>query len=200
MFFASLLSRVRPPRSSPTPTGSRLSVVPRPANGQELVEQHYEFIWRLLRRMGLSATDADDATQQVFMVTLHPEPKLIQPGSERSFLYGVALNVCREFRRKHASNARHDPAPLEHQVAHHSPLRDVETRQALDHLQQVLSVMSEDVRSVFVLFELEGLTAVEIAELMNVPVGTVASRLRRGRDLFHEHAAALRASLPEVAS
>jgi RNA polymerase sigma-70 factor (ECF subfamily) len=60
--------------------------------------------------------------------------------------------------------------------------------------------MSDDVRSVFVLFELEGLTAVEIAELMDVPVGTVASRLRRGRDLFHEHAAALRASLSEVSS
>lgn len=200
MLFASLLSRVRPPRTSSAPTESRLSLVPRRANAQELVEEHYEFIWRLLRRMGLSPSDTDDATQQVFMVTLHPEPKLIQPGSERSFLYGVALNVCREFRRKHVSNARHDAGPLERQVAHHSPLRDVETRRALDHLQRVLSEMSDDVRSVFVLFELEGLTAVEIAELIDVPVGTVASRLRRGRDLFHEHAAALRASLPEVAS
>jgi RNA polymerase sigma-70 factor, ECF subfamily len=177
-------------------------VVPtaRPANGQELVEHHYEFIWRLLRRMGLSPTDADDATQQVFMVTLHPEPKQIQPGSERSFLYGVALNVCREFRRKHASGARHDASQLDVQVAPNSPLRELEARQAWQHLQQVLSVMSEEVRSVFVLFELEGLTAAEIAELMDVPAGTVASRLRRGRELFHEHAAALRAALPEGAA
>jgi RNA polymerase sigma-70 factor, ECF subfamily len=172
---------------------------PRPANGRELVEEHYEFIWRLLRRMGLSAADADDATQQVFMVTLHPEPKQIQPGSERSFLYGVALNVFREFRRKHASNARHDPGLLEAQVSPQSPAREVEAREAWARLQQVLSAMSEEVRTVFVLFELEGLTALEISELVAIPAGTVASRLRRGREVFHEHAAILRATLPEGA-
>lgn len=173
---------------------------PQPADGQQLVHDHYEFIWRLVRRLGLSSADADDATQQVFMVTLHPEPKLIQPGSERSFLYGVALNVFREFRRKHATGARHDPAPLETQVSPHSPQRDAEARQAWEHLQQVLAAMSEDVRAVFLLFELEGLTALEISDLLHVPPGTVASRLRRGREVFHEHAAALRATMPEGTS
>lgn len=174
-------------------------VVPsgRPANGKELVENHYEFIWRLLRRMGLGPADADDATQQVFMVTLLPEPKLIQPGSERSFLYGVAINVCREFRRKHVAGSRHDPSSLEAQVAPDSPLRDVENRQAWQQLQQVLAAMSEDVRTTFVLFELEGLTVPEIAELVSVPIGTVASRLRRGREVFHERATALQSILPE---
>lgn len=178
-----------------------MSVVPsaRPANGKELVENHYEFIWRLLRRMGLGPADADDATQQVFMVTLSPEPKMIQPGSERSFLYGIAINVCREFRRKHAAGARHDSASLDAQVAPDSPLREAETRQAWQQLQQVLAAMSEDVRTTFVLFELEGLTVPEIAELENIPTGTVASRLRRGREVFHERASALRSTFPEKA-
>lgn len=169
----------------------------RPAQGQELVEAHYEFIWRLFRRMGLDGSDADDATQQVFMVTLYPEPKLIQPGSERSFLYGVALNVCREFRRKRASGARHDQAYLETQVAPDSPHRSMETKQTWERLQQVLSVMTEEVRATFVLFELEGMTVPEIAQLVDIPTGTVASRLRRGREIFHEQVGLLKAALPE---
>jgi RNA polymerase sigma-70 factor (ECF subfamily) len=164
------------------------------ATGTELVRDHYDFIWRLLRRMGLSAADADDAAQQVFVTTLYPQPKPIRPGSERSFLYGVALNVLREFRRKRAVGLRHSAEPLEQhersgapvheRLVTQSPEQAVQRRQAWNQLQQILSTMTEDVRAAFVLYELEGLTVPEIAQIGEVPLGTVASRLRRAREQF----------------
>ena len=68
------------------------------ARVRELFERHFDFIWRLLRRRGLSPTDADDAAQQVFMIATR---KLdgIASGSERSFLYGAALRVASNARR-----------------------------------------------------------------------------------------------------
>jgi hypothetical protein len=59
-----------------------------------LVDAHFDFIWRLFRRMGLSHADADDAAQHVF-ITATEKFDVIALGSERTFLYGVALRVLR---------------------------------------------------------------------------------------------------------
>lgn len=64
-----------------------------------IVDAHFDFIWRLLRRRGLSPQDADDAAQQVFM-TATEKIELIAAGSERTYLYGVALRVTANWRRK----------------------------------------------------------------------------------------------------
>ena len=75
--------------SSPGASGPRLA---------GLVRDHYAFVWRLLRRLGLREGDADDAAQQVFLTAsrrLHD----LEPARERAFLYGVALNVGARARR-----------------------------------------------------------------------------------------------------
>jgi RNA polymerase sigma-70 factor (ECF subfamily) len=64
------------------------------------------------------------------------------------------------------------------------PEQAAQKSQAKQLLERILSEMNEDLRTVFVLFELEGLTSVEIAELLSIPVGTAASRLRRAREEF----------------
>lgn len=194
MLLTALLRRARPPSTEP---GVEQETPAPNVQPKQLIEQHYDFIWRLLRRMGLSGSDADDATQQVFMTTLYPEPKPIRPGSERSFLYGVALNVCREHRRKRRALGLHDPDKLTQLVAGGSPERQAAARQTFERLDAVLSSMSEEVRATFVLFELEGLSAPEIAALVDIPLGTVASRLRRGREIFQERVEELRNALPE---
>ena len=70
-------------------------------------------------------------------------------------------------------------------------LLDQKQRRAL--LDEALEGLPEDIRSAFVLFEIEDMTLREIAEAMEVPQGTVASRVRRGRELFQREAARLRA-------
>lgn len=186
MFLLALLASHLPAQSSP---------IDERTWSQGLVNDHYDFIWRLLRRMGVSTVDADDAAQQVFLVALGPRRGTIKPGSERSFLFGVALRVCREFRRKHAKQAKHDD--LSHELVSTEDQPDVISarQQAWQHLQTILDGMPEDIRVAFILFELESLTAPDIAKLLSVPIGTVSSRVRRARELFQNAARTLEATV-----
>jgi DNA-directed RNA polymerase specialized sigma24 family protein len=86
-----------------------------PSALRRLVQEHYDFIWRLLARLNVSPPEVDDAAQQVFMVLVSREGLTIKVGSERAFLYGVALRVAKEFRRKKQSQLNHivpDPEVL----------------------------------------------------------------------------------------
>jgi RNA polymerase sigma-70 factor (ECF subfamily) len=170
--------------SSPPPSPERLA---------GLVRAHYAFVWRLLRRLGLGEGDADDAAQQVFLAA-SGRLNAVEAERERSFLYGVALNVGARARRSlgrrreeplEAASERVAPEPNAEQLLEH--------RQARALLDQLLDEMPEDLRVVFVLFELEELSTPQIAELCEIPVGTAASRLRRAREDFEERVARLEA-------
>lgn len=153
-----------------------------------LVRSNYRFVWRLLRRLGVSEGDADDAAQQVF-ITASARLASIEVARERAFLYGVAINVGARARR---SQARRREEPLEavsEQAVDLDAERLLELRQARALLDQLLDEMPDDLRVVFVLFELEELSTPEIAELCGIPLGTAASRLRRAREDFEERVA-----------
>lgn len=151
-----------------------------------LVADHFDFIWRLLRRRGFSPEDADDAAQQVFMTALQ-KLEHIDRGSERTFLYGVALRVSANARRKLARR-REDPLELDlvYSDPQALPDRAVELSQARALLDATLRRLPTELARVLVLAEIEQLPASEIALLEGVPAGTVASRLRRARALFRE--------------
>jgi RNA polymerase sigma-70 factor, ECF subfamily len=172
------------PESSPTTSPERVA---------GLVRAHYGFVWRLLRRLGLREGDADDAAQQVFLAAAARLGD-VEPSRERSFLYGVALNVGSRARR---SQGRRREEPLE--AAGEREAREpnaeqlLERRQARQLLDALLDEMPEDLRVVFVLFELEQLSTPQIAELCEIPVGTAASRLRRAREDFEERVARVEA-------
>jgi len=169
--------------------------LPAPPSLASLVEDHADFVWRSLRRLGVPEAATDDATQQVFIVT---QSKLdaIVPGREKAFLFGVALNVAAHVRRSLARRREVDEGHAE-AVVDPSPLPDaaLDDRRARALLDDVLDAMDDDLRTVFVMFELEQMTMSEIAGVLGVPQGTVASRLRRARDDFHERAQRLRARL-----
>jgi RNA polymerase sigma-70 factor, ECF subfamily len=153
-------------------------------NFTALVRAEFEWVWRLLRRIGLSSADADDATQQVFLVAARRSGEvLVRP---RAFLYGtavrVAANARRSLRRRRdvASDAISTAAALD------APLDDiVEQRRARELLDELLGRLPPELRRVLVLAEIEQLTAQQIGELEALPAGTVASRLRRARVAFH---------------
>ena len=175
---AAALREADAPRSAPrTHSDARL---------RKMLDEHFDFVWRQLRRLGLSDDRADDAAQQVFVVAsskLH----MIQEGSERSFLFGTAMRVASDIRRS---------AVVRREVACADPAADLEAgpwpdelvdqRRARVMLDAILEAMDLDLRSVFVLFEIEEMTTAEIATLLAVPPGTVASRLRRAREEFQE--------------
>lgn len=162
-----------------------------PADGariRRLVLDHNAFVWRSLVRLGVPRADAEDALQQVFMVAARRIDD-IQHGAERSFLYGVCLRVASRSRRTHARRREvmgDDAAPERVDTAER-PDELLDRARAKALLDEILGAMPMELRSVFTLFELEQLTMSEIAELLGIPQGTVASRLRRARELFSEH-------------
>lgn len=165
-----------------------------PSALRRLVHDHYDFIWRLLSRLNVSGPEVDDAAQQVFMVLVSREHLTIKPGSERAFLYGVALRVAKEFRRRTQSSLNHISPDPENLVDRGADLESVaEQRKARRLLDQILESMPENLKEAFILFELEDMTVPQIAELLAIPTGTVASRLRRARALFQKAVADLRA-------
>jgi RNA polymerase sigma-70 factor, ECF subfamily len=156
------------------------------------VRTHLARVWRVLRRNGVPAADADDEAQKVFLV-LSRKAQAVQPGRELPFLLRTAVLVASEARR---AQRRHrevsDPSVDAHESSKPSPERELLEREKLSQLDAILSAMEEPLRVAFVLYELEEMTMAAIAEALEVPPGTVASRLRRARERFEELAVALR--------
>ncbi|HEY4102454.1 MAG TPA: sigma-70 family RNA polymerase sigma factor [Polyangiaceae bacterium] len=149
-----------------------------------IVREHHAFVWRLLIRLGVPSRSADDATQQVFLVAMRRVSE-IALGSEKSFLFGTALRIASDERRsaKNRELGGELPDGADHAP---SPEENLEARRRRDILQQALLSMPLELRTVFVLFELEQMTKTEVATLLTLPVGTAVSRLRRARELFRE--------------
>lgn len=133
----------------------------------------------------------DDAVQKVFLVTSQ-RLATFPPERDRSFLFATCMRVAANERRGHCRRRSAGPEPLEGLVScEPSPEQKASDRDMLDALLEPLPI---ELRSVLVLFELEGMTSDEIATMLELPVGTVASRLRRGRELATAAARRLRAA------
>jgi RNA polymerase sigma-70 factor (ECF subfamily) len=155
------------------------------ARFRRMVDENVDFIWRSLRGLGVAQASVDDAAQQVFLVAAQRLDG-IALGAERSFLFGTARGVAANMRRAQArSREDKDEIAVEtHADRSADPEQALSEKQARAILEQLLDQMPDDLRTVFVLFELEGMTAAAIAELLELPPGTVASRLRRAREEF----------------
>jgi RNA polymerase sigma-70 factor, ECF subfamily len=162
-----------------------------------LLRAEFRNVWRALRRFGVAEDATDDATQEVFII-LSRKLREVPVGQERRFLMGVAMRVAANARRNTA--ARHELAvgDVVLTAVCHAPLSDalLDQKRMRELMDVVLDSMSPDLRTAFVLFELEGFTVHEVAELLAVPTGTAASRLRRARESFQSTVARLKARRP----
>lgn len=157
---------------------------------------HYPAVWRLLRRLGVRSSQIDDAAQEVFWVAARRLPD-IEPGRERSFLYGVALRVAANEARRQAAGtplAALEEVPLlqDERPSAEELLAEHQRRALLD---EALAQLAPELRAVLVLHEIEELEVREIAEIEGIPLGTASSRLRRAREQFSIVAKRVRARL-----
>jgi RNA polymerase sigma-70 factor (ECF subfamily) len=156
---------------------------------RRIVEAHFDALWRFLRRLGVAEGDVDDAVQEVILV-LARKLDQVQKDSEKSFVLSTAFRVASDIRRKVKRRREVDETPL---LALASPGLDPEASADQRRLSvlfgRVLEQLSLELRAVFVLYELEDFTMAEIARALELPPGTVASRLRRGRETFERLAA-----------
>ena len=162
----------------------------------KMFDEHYDVVWRSLRRFGVAPDEVDDAAQEVFIVASRRLDD-IHDGKERSFLFSTAVRVASDARRSRARRRQVDTPDGPPDVLDPTPGADVLTDlgRARVLLDEVLEGMSDDQRAVFVLFELEGMTMAAIAEDLELPSGTVASRLRRARDHYQRQVERLRATV-----
>jgi RNA polymerase sigma-70 factor (ECF subfamily) len=164
-------------RQRPKPPSDRLRVV---------MDENFDFVWRQLRRFGLPSDAADDAAQRVFMVASE-RLDAIEIGRERAFLFGTAMRTAMEARRTVARRREVlDDETYEPRDTGALPDEMIDRERARRVLDEVLESLEMDVRAVFILFEIEEMTMADIASLLELPSGTVASRLRRGRARFEE--------------
>lgn len=167
------------------PERAPAGVVPFDAGRLErMFKAHHQLVWRTFRRLGFDEDAATDATQQVFLVAAERLGDIREP-SERAFLFSTTLRMAKTLTRKRRRvelsddmDVHADPTRTEQRAADH--------QSALELLDRVLSKMDRDLVNVFVLYEVEGLSTPELAELLEIPLGTAASRLRRARQAFRE--------------
>jgi RNA polymerase sigma-70 factor (ECF subfamily) len=184
-------------QSAPVPaSGIQLKLVVRHARMEEgqtevdsvrltrVAREHLDFVWRCLRRLGVPAADADDAAQQVFIVAAEKLAE-VPVARERAFLFAtaarIAANARRSLRRRQSAYDHLSHVPEEPTVSQDELSDQLRARALLD---RVMEEMPEDLREVFVLFEIEEISIQDIASLLNLPLGTVGSRLRRARQAF----------------
>lgn len=146
---------------------------------ERMFAAHYATIWRILRRRGLTEDAAADATQEAFTIAVERLAQ-ISPEDERSYLIRMALQVARTFGR------RANKLQLEEDMDQRgTDGRTTDQRRAdIQLCDMALSKLTPDLAEVFVLYEIEEMSSPEIASLLDIPLGTVASRLRRGREKF----------------
>jgi RNA polymerase sigma-70 factor, ECF subfamily len=185
-----------------------VAVLPREAHGEEALRRNHAFraaitplvdvAFRVLRRLGVHEREIDDALQMVLLSADRKFDALATPQDLKAYVCAACVSVARDVGRSRARRMARsaDADVLEETAAADPNPEDVLGRkQALELVQRVLEGMEEERRVVFVLYELEELSGPEIALHLDIPVGTVASRLRTAREEFR--AALARASVSE---
>jgi len=171
----------------------------RSENFRDFYHAHVEFVWRGARRLGVDDAAVDDVVQHVFLVAYRrfPEFRLDDfpggRGSIKAWVFAILVRVVREYRRTTRRKSPHvnlphtDPETLA-DSRHLGPHEALAKAEAARLVQRLLEELDDEKREVFVLAELEQLTAVEIAEALGVNASTVSSRLRAARRDFERAA------------
>ena len=150
-------------------------------------------MFRNLRRLGIAPASVDDALQDVFVVVLRRLDGFREGTHPKAWLFAIALRVAGNYRRaqtRRAPTASLAPDALEGSAL--GPFDQLSRSEAARVLDAFLGSLDDDKRAVFVLAELEQMTAPEIAQALAVNVNTVYSRLRAARIAFEQAVQVLR--------
>jgi RNA polymerase sigma-70 factor (ECF subfamily) len=161
-----------------------------------LVTYYHALVYNLLLGMLANPDDAADATQEVFLRAYRGLRGFRRGSSLKTWLYRIAirqaLNHRRWWRRHHRQETSLEAAaenrerPLEFEAEGPTPFEEMAATEAREIIQRGLAAVSEIFRSAVILRDLEGLSYEEVAEVLEVSVGTVKSRILRGRQALRE--------------
>jgi RNA polymerase sigma-70 factor, ECF subfamily len=156
---------------------------------ESIVQQHHQRIYNLAYRFTGRFDEAEDLTQEIFLKmyrTLHSYRS--EAGALGTWIVRVARNHFVDHYRKHKTERTHtDSLEVEYETAEANPARypnpaeSLEKRETSERVHRALSKLSHDLREAVILRDLEELTYEEIAVILDTPLGTVKSRINRGR-------------------
>ncbi len=158
---------------------------------EQLYDEHFDFVWRTARRLGVPEPEADDVVQDAFLVLHRRTADYDGRTPVKRWLLGIVVRVVSDHRRRHR---RKDAPCIPHAadsdgnvlLASQTPPPSAEAEQAeqVRLLELLLAELDKDKREVLVLAELEEMTVPEIAEILGANVNTIYARLRAARKDF----------------
>lgn len=156
---------------------------------EELIRQYEKKVYTLCFRMCGNSEDAEEAAQDAFLALWRGIDRFRQESSLSTWIYHLATNACIDTlrrRKKQSGSVSLDDEELFVDAVDTSPQpqETVEHRETQKLLQEGLSALPEEYRKVLILREIEGLSYTEIAESASIKLGTVKSRISRGRSLL----------------
>jgi RNA polymerase sigma-70 factor, ECF subfamily len=183
-----------PPRSSVVHV--RRNSKPKPTFA-EVYRDGFDFVWRNLYRLGVPSDVVRDAAQDVFLVVHRKMENFDGTAAVKTWLFGITMRVASQYRRNARRAAFRAPPTdaldskqgdaLERTVSpSRGPLEELEAKQANELLLALLDELDDERRAVFVLTELEQMSAPEIADALEINVNTVYGRLRTARQQFSQ--------------
>ena len=169
--------------------------VPARAVGYEAIyDEHFDFVWRNVRRLGVPEASADDAVQDVFIVVHRRLADFEGRSTIQTWLFGILVRVARDYRRSRArQDAKAAAVAAEGEEPFPTPADLVARREAARVLEELLARLDEEKREVFVLVELEQMRVADVATALAINVNTAHARLRAARLEFEAAAARFRA-------
>lgn len=148
----------------------------------ELVEQYRDNVYRLAYRMCGNAYDADEAAQEAFVAAWRALPNFRGDAKFSTWLYRLTTNAAIDvMRREKRHQTVGDGEMMELADDADSPQETVERTEQQEAVQKALSTLSEEYREVLLLRYMEELDYAEIAEVLQLPSGTVKSRINRAK-------------------
>ena len=161
-----------------------------------IYDEHFDYVWRTARRLGVKADEADDVVQEIFLAVHILLPRY-ESGNVRGWLYAIAVRTVmhhhrsrRRFTDNHQTSDELDAMPDANEPG---PESSAATGESIRLLERLLDRLDTEKRAVLVLAGIEQKSLAEIGAILDLNINTVSSRLRAAREQLQEGLARHRA-------
>jgi RNA polymerase sigma-70 factor (ECF subfamily) len=164
-----------------------------------LVALHERMVFNLATRLLGDGEEAKDLSQETFLQVYRTIHRFEGRSSLKTWIYRIVVNQCHNRQRWWKRRRKDQSRPIDDLTAGEEaqlstapgagPFEDLARREQARRVQVALNAISFDQRSILILREVEGLSCDEIATALTLPIGTVKSRLARGREALRQQLA-----------
>jgi RNA polymerase sigma-70 factor (ECF subfamily) len=168
--------------------GGVLKPTPESLVFDEIYAEHFAFVWRCLRSLGVPLSALDDAAQDVFVIVHRQLPAFRGESTLQTWLFGITRKVA--FNHRRGVDRKQAPlVPLDDryvQASGPSPIEHAQEKEAAAFVERFMAALDEEKRALFLLALLEEMAMPEVAAALEIPLNTAYTRLRRLRSDFQQ--------------